>query len=360
MTITKEQLKKRMLKKQKKKLLTGKDFVSTGSTLLNLAISGNPYNGFAKGLYYLLAGDTQSGKTFLSLTCFAEAALNKNFNDYEFIYDNVERGALMDISEFFGEEVEKRMIPPAEDEEGEPIFSESIEEFYDNLDDWLKDGKPFIYILDSADALTSESEIDKFEEQKKDRRRGKEVTGYYTDGKARINSSRLRQVLGRLSKSGSILIIINQTRANIGGYGKTRSGGWALEFYACIEIRSSLKEDITKTYQGNKLIQGHLCRFRVKKNRVKGKDRSVYVPIYDSYGVDDIGSCVDYLIKQNHWKTKKQSIVASEFDVTYSRDKLINYIIKEELEKDLQEIVGDVWKDIEDAIAIHRPKRRYK
>lgn len=360
MKLSKQQLKKKMTNRKRKRELTDSDFVSTGSTLLNCACTDKPNRGFAKGLYYLFDGDTSSGKTFFSLTCFAEAAINRNFDDYEFIYDNAEHGALMDVAEFFGKDVKRRLRAPAEDGEGEPLYSETIEEFYDNLDDWVKSKKPFIYVLDSIDALDSEPASDKFKEQKKDRRRGREVTGYYTDGKARINSSHLRRYLPSLRKVGSILIIINQTRSNIGGYGKTRSGGWALEFYACLEIRSKVKEDLTKTYKGKKRIQGRLCQLRVKKNRVRGKDRTVNIPIYNTYGIDDIGSCIDYLVDEGHWERKKASIDAEEFDVVYSRDKLINYIIENNLEKDLREIVGDVWSDIEEAVAIHRPKRRYE
>ena len=58
-------VRKKLKKKKKHKKLTGKDFLSTGSTLLNLACTGKPYRGFAKGKYYFIVGDSSSGKTFL-------------------------------------------------------------------------------------------------------------------------------------------------------------------------------------------------------------------------------------------------------------------------------------------------------
>ena len=364
---------KKVLKRTMIPELTSKDFVSTGSTLLNLAFTDRPNRGFAKGLYYSLVGDTKSGKTFLSLTCFAEATLNSNFAKHRLIYDNVENGALMDIKKFFGTAVAKRIRPPAKDKNGLPVFSTTIEEFYDNLDDACRKNNPFIYVLDSMDGLSSDAEMDKFQEDKKARRKNKDISGSYGDGKAKINSSHLRQFINELNRLGSLLIVVSQTRANFSGYGgKAHTGGHALPFYASIEIMSSVKELITKTYKGKKRAQGTLCKIRVKKNRVSGKDREVLIPIYTSIGIDDTGSCVDYLIDEKHWcrvKTKKEkasvkkedaegsNIEAEEFEFIGTREKLIQHIGDNDLEKDLREIVADVWNDIEEAVQVKRKKR---
>ena len=44
------------------------DLLGTGSTLLNLAISGKTCGGFPAGKYVFFVGDSSSGKTFLALT----------------------------------------------------------------------------------------------------------------------------------------------------------------------------------------------------------------------------------------------------------------------------------------------------
>ena len=108
-------VKKMLLQKRKKETLTAKDFLSTGSTLLNLACTGFPDRGFAKGHYYFVVGDSISGKTFLVLTCLAEASINPNFKDYRFIYDSGEDGALMNIERFFGKGVASRLEMPSQD-----------------------------------------------------------------------------------------------------------------------------------------------------------------------------------------------------------------------------------------------------
>ncbi len=356
-----ERIKDMLKKKKKSKKISIKNFLSTGSTLLNLACSGRVNGGFAKGHYYFLVGDSTSGKTFLSLTCLAEASINPNFEDYRFIYDNAEDGALMDIERFFGSGVADTMESPTIGEEGEPVFSTTIEEFYYHFDDIAKEGKPFIYILDSMDSLSSEYEQDKFDATKKAYEKGTQITGSMGDGKAKKNSAGLRRTLKHLSETGSILIIINQTRDNI-GFGfekKTRSGGHAQRFYATIELWSSVIKKIKKKVKGKDRQIGVNCRIKIKKNRITGQEHTVDIPIYHSFGIDDIGSCVDYLIEEGHWKKSKSSIVASDFDFTGTRDKLIQYIEDNTYEKDLRELVGDVWKEIEEACTVKR-KFRYE
>jgi len=357
-----EDIKKVLRQKHEKRRLTSKDFLSTGSTLLNLACTGFPERGFAKGRYYFIVGDSTSGKTWLSLTCLAEAASNPNFKDYRFIYDNAEDGALMDIEKFFGRQIAKRMEPPSWDSNW-PVYSSTIEEFYFNVDDAIRNGRPFIYILDSMDSLTSNAEGNKFDSNKKAHRAGKELKGSYGDGKANVNSSMLRRVIGKaLLKSGSILIVINQTRAKVNARPfespKTYSGGYALKFYSCLQIVSSVARQIKKSVKGKQRQIGVDCRIHVKKNRITGRDRTVTIPIYHSFGIDDVGSCVDYLLDEGYWK-RGNEINAKGLGIKGSRNKIIRQIEKNGLEKDLRGLVGDMWDEIEEQCTIKR-KKRYK
>ena len=241
------------------------------------------------------------------------------------------------------------------------MFSQTIEDLYYNLDDAIHTNKPFIYVLDSMDALSSKAEVDKFQEQKTAQRAGKQTAGSYGDGKAKRNSSGIRQILPALKSSGSILIIISQTRDNL-GFGfetKTRSGGRALRFYATLEIWSSCGKPIKKTVKGKPRTIGINCILEVKKNRVNGRNRKIQTPIYYTIGFDDIGGCVLWLIDEGHWLKKGQRIVAPEFDFKGTESTLIKKIEDEELEKDLKMIVQDVWDEIEIACSPKR-KRRYE
>lgn len=346
------------------------DFVSTGSTLINLACTGRPACGFAKGHYYFVVGDSASGKTWGALSCFAEAAQKESFDDYVFVYDAPEGGALMDIEHYFGADVLKRLKAPAT-KDGEPRHSLTVEEFYFNLFKWIKD-KKVIYVLDSMDVVPSEEDLKTQEKRDKilaKKQSGKTLTkkdeegvGTYGMGKAKCNSQNLRLAMPMLQKTGSILIIISQTRDNIQTFSfekKTRAGGHALKFYATLELWMSIVEKVKKRYKGKERTQGIVTKVQVKKNRVTGRDRSVKVPILFSYGIDDVGSMVDYLVDEDHWKVNGSEINAKELGFKGSREEIIHRIESNDKEKELRRVVKEVWEDIEDGIAVKR-KPRYE
>jgi RecA/RadA recombinase len=356
-----EQIKK-MLKSKPKENLSSRPLLSSGSTLLNLACSGKASGAFPQGSYIFLVGDSASGKSFLSLTCLAEAMKSKHFANHRIIYDDVEGGAMMDWEKFFGQRVADKVEQPGRFREG-PCCSETIEDFYFYVDDAIKMSLPFIYILDSMDALSTGEEVNKFQEQKAAKRKGKETTGTYGTSKAKANSAGIRQILTGLRKTGSILIVISQTRDNI-GFGaqfnpKSRSGGHALTFYAHLELWSSIVGQIKKTVMGKPRQLGITARIKVKKNRLNGKLREVDIPILWSAGIDDTGSCVGYLIEEGHWtEGDKGGVGAPEFKWKGSREKLIQKIEAEGLEKELRAIVGETWNEVEMACAVKR-KIRY-
>ena len=349
-------------KTKRERTISKTGLLSTGSTLLNLACSGKSVGGFAKGQYYFVVGDSKTGKTFLGLTCLAEATKDKTFKKHRLIFDDSENGALMNIKKFFGEHTYERIEPPALDQDGLPSFSSTIEEFYYNLDDAISKDQPFIYILDSMDSVSSEAEEKKFQTQKKAHRKGTQTTGSMGDGKAKKNASNIRRLLSHLRKTGSILIIVNQTRDNMTPMSfekKTHSGGHALFFYACLVIWGSRKKKITKIVNDKKRHIGNISKIEVRKNRLTGAECVIDLPIYRKYGIDDVGSCVDYLVEEGHWKKLKQKIKAKGLEVELTRDKLIKYIEDHNLEIDLQCIVQDVWDKIEEACDVSR-KKRYK
>lgn len=361
-TMSTEKIKQALKRKPKKEpTIKRSAYLSTGCAMLNVAITGKPFGGISKGKYLFVVGDSASGKTFLVIQLLAEAANNEFFNDYNLIYDNVEDGALMDMQKFFGAKLTARLRPPKPDTESP--YSETIEDFYYNLDDAMKEG-PCIYILDSMDALSSNDEEKKFKANKKARNKGEETTGSYGDGKAKKNSSMLRRCMGRLKATGSILVIVNQTRDNIGGgpfmfEKKTRSGGHALKFYAHAEIWLSIKERLKKDVRGKKRTIGVRTTIKVKKNRYTGRESTVYVPIYYSSGFDDTGSCVEFLIEEKHWVGNKTKVKAPEFDFDGKIEALIQHIEENDLTQDLHALVSTVWNEIEESKQVKR-KARYE
>ena len=358
----KSQLVKRQLRTPGKEHKEGLR-LSSGSTMLNLACTGKPDGCFLTGHYYFMVGDSDSGKTFLALTCFAEAAKDARFRSYRLIYDAPEGGALMDVERFFGSATKERLEPP-ELVDGKPLHSETIQDFYFHVDDALADGRPFIYILDSQDSLSSKEEGAKFQEVKKASRRKsvEKVAGSYGDSKAKGHSSNLRRLMAPLERSGSILIIVNQTRDSFDLFqSSTYSGGRALKFYATLQLWSSPAGKLKRTVRGKERQLGIMCKIQVKKNRVTGRDRVVKIPIYHSYGMDDVGSMVDYLISEGVWKKSRSGDVEASglgpVLTARSIEKLIRLIEENELESDLHDLVHETWQEIEEACAVRRKSR---
>jgi RecA/RadA recombinase len=358
-----ENLKSRLLTKRTPEMddskVSQKELLSTGSTLLNLACSGRASGGFRKGKYYLIVGDSDSGKSFLSMTCFAEASINPNFADYNLVYDNTEDGMLADMEKFFGKEVKRRLKPPALDKHKEPMFSATVQEFYYNLTNWLGKG-PCIYVLDSMDALSTEEELEHFEKRKKAHEEETQASGSFGMSKAKANSAGLRIARPMLKETGSILIIVSQTRDRI-GFGfekKTRSGGHAQKFYTTVELWTSIKAKLKTKYKNKTITIGTLSQVKVKKNRQTGRERIVEMPIYNSFGIDDIGSMIDYLLEWKHWTKTRGNINVGEWNLTLSRTELIKHVEEKEMIKDLRSIVAKVWNDVEAACEVER-KARY-
>ena len=331
--------------------------LSSGSALLNLACTDTPYGAFIPGRYYLIVGSSSAGKTWEMLSIAAESTLHPKFKDYKVILDETEEGNNIDVGFYFGKDVATKIEAPKYDENGEPIYSTTIEEFYDNinreLDKAEEHGYGLIYMLDSMDALTSAAEIKKTDEQREAREKGRETTGSMGDGKAKVNSQNLRRVCSRLSKTGSMLFIICQERDNIGSMvaSKTFSGGNALLFYATLQIWLSHRAEIKATIKGHTRTLGNISKVAIKKNRLTGqRHRDLELPFYHSFGIDDTGSLIDWLVEEKHWSggaKETAKIEASEFDVSLNKEQLARHI--ENLpngRKKLYKIVWEVWKQI--------------
>lgn len=340
------------LKAKKKPALVSRG-LSTGQTLLNLALTGNPEWGFDQGAYYLLVGKSSSGKTFIALNALAEAANSPTFSDYRLIYDAPERGARMGMEKFFGKKMSDRL---------EWRYSKTVEEFYYNLDDAIQAKAPFIYVEDSESSLDSEDAEAKFGEQKAAHRKGKDAAGSYGDGKAKKHSSNLRRVVSQLDKTGSILLLISQSRDNI-GFGaqfnpETRGGGRALTFYATAEIWFSPLEKLKATYKGKAFKSGSVLQAKVKKNRDTGFEPTVELYHYISHGFDDTQACVEFLVEMKRWSKEKGGVVtAKDLGIEGPTEKVIREIEDNNREGELRAVVAEVWKEIEAACTVQRKKR---
>jgi hypothetical protein len=190
--------------------------------------------------------------------------------------------------------------------------------------------------------------------------------GSFGDGKAKYHSENIRWVLSGLRRTGSILIIIGQTRDNLGfGFDKkTRSGGKALRFYANTEVWTSVGKKIKRMVGKRARTVGIYCLAEVKKNRVTGKigkDRQITIPIHYGYGIDDIASCVMFMIENKKWKKLDDNKhKASHLGFTGSISEIIAFVEKSNAEDKLRIAVEEAWRDIESECEMTDRKRRYE
>lgn len=357
--------KKILLKKRRQFILGPSTALSTGSTMLNLACTDEPRYGFIKGGYYFLWGDSASGKTWLTMTCFAEAKLNPAFQNHELHFDDAEGGALMNIEHYFGKQVAANLIPHQ---------SETIQDFYRTMYDLLVVGKKkIIYVLDSENALDNAAAKKKFRENKVAAAKGEKEAGSYGDGKAKYHSENIRWVLSAVRKTGSILIIIGQSRDNMNAFGfadrKTKSGGRSLSFYANLEMQSSVGKPIKKIVREIAREVGTNAMVLVRKNRVTGKigkARTATIPIYHGHGIDDVGSMVDYLISEKYFlpagpnKDRRTQFQIPEVDFIGTRREIIQFIEAHDAQEIFQDMAAKIWNEIETECLLVNRKRKYQ
>ncbi len=370
-----ETIKRQLLKKkapEQKPLL-----LSTSLTVVNLTLSNRVSGGIETGHSYMFWGESSSCKTIIAHACLAEASVNPKFDDYQLVLDNPQQGALFDLRKFYGEPLVARLEPPRWGKNGERINSATIHDLYWHLEQRLnKAGKPCVYVLDDLDSLYHPGERDKYlknagklmgkAEGKDDEDRSK-VAGSFNISKAKVNSENMSWVNSALYKTQSILIIIVQARSNVGWGSQynplTHGGGTASKFYATDELLTTVRGQIDRTVPGRdkKKNIGMVARIQVRKNRQTGDVNPVEVNFLRKTGLDDIGTCVDWLIEWKHWKGESKhgvgKVSAPEFEWEGSKEKLIQKIEVEGKEGKIRNIVAGVWADIEESIEVKRKPR---
>ena len=323
------------------------NYLSTGAATLNVTLTNNPHCGYEKGRYHLYVGDSDSGKSYQMMCLLAEACRNPAFDDYTLIHDDSEKGMLMDVKELFGSAVAKR-VRAAGYRDGVPHPSVYVEQMYMRFKKHMERG-PCIFISDSMDVLTTKAEAKKTAQIEEDMEAERDGKGSMSDGKAKLNSSYLRQLIAPMYESGSMLFLITQTRDNIGpGFAeKTRSGGRAIKFYACTETWTAPVGAIKKKVRGKDRKIGNNIGFKLKKNRQTGRVWDTSIPLITGYGFDDITACIRFLLENKHWVKSGTKVKAPEFDFVGPMSKLISIMENDadELER-MYDIVGEVWQDI--------------
>ena len=347
-------------------------WIDTGITLLNCALSDNPFHGWAGGKIGNVIGDSHAGKTVLAFTTLASACYDPKLANYRKKYDDAEEANEFDMRKMFGKLADE-IEPPwmeyekPEDEEDEvygiPVNSETIEDFQFHIHKALKEGEPFIYILDSFDSIYAQEEMDLVDKIVKAAEEGKEVKkGSYHMQQAKKASQLLRQIRSKLRQTDSLLLIISQTRDNVdsGPFAakNTRSGGRALKFYSTYEMWMTYTGAIKRTRNKRERTVGSKVKVKITKNKITGKVREIEFPIYYDYGIDDIQSCVEFMIGEGFWTRTKGGFKNTVLKTAATKEKIISEVEQHQaLYRKLRREVGKAWKEIEDSFRVERPRR---
>lgn len=251
-----------------------RDFISTNSTSLDLAIANRKDGGIPVGRITEIAGLEASGK---SLIC---AHLVKNTQDKGglAVYIDTENAIFREFFQAVGVNLNAMLY----------VNVREIENILQGIEDTIVEirGKnktiPLTIIVDSYAGATAKSKAAE----------GYEKVGYNTD-KALIMSDRLGQIADLAGRENVALVFTNQLRVKMDAMAfsdpYTTPGGKALPFYSSVRLRVKSATKLKATRNGVEEIVGIKTKVVVQKNRVGPPHRTAEFEIYFDSGVDDFG-----------------------------------------------------------------------
>lgn len=268
---------------------------TTGLDLLDLVVGGGEGMGFPGGYIVNFVGDKSAGKTALAIETLVanKVKFGKAFHPN---HDDAESGCTFDTQRMYG--VELYGDKP-------PRKSKTVEEMDANIGLWLEElGKKGlgIYVVDSLDGLSDEDKEERAEARKELMEKGKTVKdpGTYGAGAPKFLSQEFfKTKAAAVQDANALLIIVSQVRENLnaGMFGKKlkRSGGKALDFYSHTCLWLSTVRKIVRKVGDESRVVGVVVEARTEKSKTPRPYRSCRFTFYFDYGLDNIGTSLDYL-----------------------------------------------------------------
>jgi RecA/RadA recombinase len=320
--------------------LNVKKTISSGSTLLDLAVSGgvNDEGGIPGGIFLEYFGPSGAGKTAL----LSELAASAQSRGGEVRFCDPEARLDQEYSKIYGVNINQDF------EYYRPDTVASM--FGDYIWPWSPKNPEVINLLcsDSIAALSTDLEMDNDDGDKMGMRRAKE----FSEG--------LRKTCRLIARNQWLIAFSNQIRTGEGGK-TTTPGGFGIPFYASLRIQVKPgypKSKITKKIKFNGVeiekIIGVLSDCFVFKSSVDEPYRSAPISVIFGYGIDDIRDQLQF------YKDMTKGTSYDCIDKTYvAMENAIEYIEQCKLQRKLKLRTIALWREIQEKFKVTRlPKRR--
>jgi len=357
---------KRLSRKIKRSILKNEiidhvvEFISSGCTTLNLALSGKgKHGGWARGRIFNIIGDGSSGKTLLALEVAfwffknirkIKSQIFPKVKKFIICYDNGEGVMDFPVKKMYGKKFYKTV-----DWKRSNNFEAMCRRFI-RLSSALKKGEALLYIIDSWDSFQSaKSKKDFMESVQKD----EELKGDYDLAVQKYASRKFfPNICDKMdqNKVDATLCIISQVRSKIGvkfGKKQYRAGGKALDFYTHQVTWLREVERMMKKKHGEGKVYAIKAHAKVERSKVAKPFReSEFIILYD-YGLDNLSSIINYL-----WGKGTIKFHGTEFS---NRFQFIKFIEGNNLEEELIHETEKKWYKVEKAFEreVKRRKSRY-
>ena len=265
-----------------------KEWISSGHSMLDLAISNRPNGGFPVGRITEITGLEASGKSLLAAHTLAETQKKGGLA----VYIDTESATSAEFLSAIGVDLKSMLYVPLETIE--EIF-ETIETIVENVRKSDKD-RLLTIIVDSVMGASPKQEMSA----------GYDKDGYATS-KSIILSKAMRKVTNWIARERICLIFTNQLRTKMGvmfGDPWTTAGGKAIPFHASVRLRLKNMGQIKAKMNGREEVVGIKTRVTVVKNRMGPPLRSIDYEIYFDSGIDNYGG---WLSVMKDFKLVKQA-----------------------------------------------------
>jgi len=308
--------------------------ISTGSTLLDLAITGGRIRGggIPSGILVEIFGPAGSGKTVL----LCEIAGGIKRQGGQVMFNDPEARLNKKFAKLFDLDVDKI----------EYEVPQTVPEVFKPIRKWEPETPKKIngIFADSLAALSTDMEMD--DKDQYGMRRAKEF------------SEELRKTCRIITKKNFLMVASNQIRENIdaGQYGQkwVSPGGQAIGFYSSLRLRLTNGVKIKKkiSFSGKEVtrVVGITTQVEIFKSSVWEPYRTAPLTIFFDYGIDDVRQNLQFI--KNY--TKNTVYALDEMKLDKSIEASIQIIEDANLEGKLRNEVIDLWSDIEKKFRIKR------